>query len=117
MRFHYIAKAVIRNNGKILILKRSDKNPRSPGKWCLPGGHMEKGEDYVECCKREVLEETGIKINVKQVLHTKYVNGREGDLQLIHVIFEAEILGSDKVTISEEHTAYQWVNENEFQYK
>ena len=35
------------------------------GKWVQPGGHIEKDEDPEEACKREVLEETGIRIELK----------------------------------------------------
>lgn len=31
--------------------------------WSLPGGHMEIGETFDDVCKREVEEETGIKIH------------------------------------------------------
>lgn len=33
--------------------------------WTLPGGHLEKWEDAITALKREILEEFGIKIQVK----------------------------------------------------
>src|SRR5215203_2876265 len=38
---------------RILLTRRADN-----GKWCLPGGRMEPGESAIECCEREVFEET-----------------------------------------------------------
>ena len=32
--------------------------------WLPPGGHIERDEDPVQAAKREVLEETGLKINI-----------------------------------------------------
>src|SRR3954452_16727585 len=32
--------------------------------WELPAGMVEKGEDPAECCRRELLEETGLKARV-----------------------------------------------------
>ncbi len=47
--------------GKILLGKR--KNSHGEGAWSYPGGHLEYGESWEECAKREVSEETGIEIN------------------------------------------------------
>ncbi len=32
------------------------------GFWDIPKGHIEKGETYIDCAKRELFEETGFKI-------------------------------------------------------
>ena len=51
-----VAVAVINENNEILLQKRMD------GKWGVPGGFMELGESTEEAGRREVLEETGLKI-------------------------------------------------------
>ena len=38
--------------------------PRFAGKWGLPGGFLEWKERTEECCARETLEETGLKVAV-----------------------------------------------------
>lgn len=45
---------------KLLLGKR--KNALGQGAWALPGGALEFGESFEECAKRELLEETGIKM-------------------------------------------------------
>jgi 8-oxo-dGTP diphosphatase len=42
----------------ILLGKRCGEH--IPGYYAAPGGHLEFGESFVECAKREVLEETGL---------------------------------------------------------
>jgi 8-oxo-dGTP diphosphatase len=47
-------------NDKEYILLTQRKVPPYKGKWCLPGGHIEKNETAVEAVRREVREETGL---------------------------------------------------------
>lgn len=45
-----------------------DKNKRiMPDVWMAPGGHREFNEGLFECARREVMEETGLKIKNLQV--------------------------------------------------
>lgn len=47
-------------NGKVLLSKR--KGSHGMGEYAFPGGHLEFGESILDCARREVFEETGIKI-------------------------------------------------------
>ena len=38
-----------RSDGKVLIGRR--KNSHGEGRWALPGGHLEYGKSFGECCK------------------------------------------------------------------
>ena len=46
----------------ILLIKRS--SPPGAGKWSLPGGAQETGETVAETARREVIEETGLHVEV-----------------------------------------------------
>lgn len=44
------------------------------GTWSIPGGHLEFGESFAECAHREVLEETGVEINVETLSPVGFTN-------------------------------------------
>jgi mutator protein MutT len=63
------AGAVVRNErGEVLLVRRANEPGR--GLWSLPGGRLEPGEDARTCAAREVLEETGLVVDVGTELLT-----------------------------------------------
>ena len=57
---------VVWKDETVLLIQRG-KPPRA-GAWSLPGGRQELGETTREAGVREVLEETGIKIEIKDLI-------------------------------------------------
>lgn len=53
--------AILNDKNQILLTRRSPI-VREPGKWCLPGGHFEGGETWIEAMRRETNEEVGIEV-------------------------------------------------------
>ncbi len=49
---------ILNENDEIFLMK----SPKWENQWLVPGGHVEKGEKIGECVKREVKEETGLKV-------------------------------------------------------
>lgn len=104
-------KIVIRDdNGHCLLLKRSMSSKGNPGKWDLPGGKIDAGENFEEALLREVAEETGLTISIQHVAGTA-----ESELQTIRVVYlilEGR-LESGQVRLSSEHDDYVWVDRQE----
>jgi ADP-ribose pyrophosphatase YjhB (NUDIX family) len=51
-------RSVVRDErGRILLVRRRDT-----GEWGFPAGAVELGESVLDCCKREVREETGLDV-------------------------------------------------------
>ena len=46
-----------------MLYRNRKKEDMNEGKWISPGGKVEAGETPDECVTREVLEETGLKLN------------------------------------------------------
>lgn len=83
----YGARGIVkRNDGKIAIFNKVNKN-----EYKLPGGGIDKGEEPDEAFKREVMEETGCKIeNVKFLGITKELKSYD-NFQQISYIFKADV--------------------------
>ena len=58
--------AVILHQGRVLLARRA--NPPLQGEWSIPGGALEVGEKLRDGLRREVLEETGLEVEVGAVL-------------------------------------------------
>lgn len=54
------AAAILLNNGKVLLGKRTNIRSNYPGIWDFVGGHCEQGETFEDALKRELMEEIGI---------------------------------------------------------
>ena len=64
--------ALIRKDDRVLLVKRRYEPQR--GRWTMPSGFVDAGEDPVEAVKRECLEETGLVISditLLDVLHSQ----------------------------------------------
>ena len=48
--------------GRLLLVQRA--NPPAQGRWSLPGGRVEPGEQAQDAVRREVREETGLDVEV-----------------------------------------------------
>jgi molecular chaperone GrpE len=108
---------VLDEKNRVLILKRSAKDHRFPGKNDLPGGSIEDGEDIKKSIEREIREETGLKVEVGPVIHvcdfekdyrldqedesSVRINGK--GLRFIAYKKEGE------VELSHEHDDFEWV--------
>ena len=85
---------VVWHREQVLLVRRG-KPPRV-GHWSLPGGAQELGETVAEAARREVLEETGLEVEVGEVLATVDLIERDGDRVRYHytlIDFSAEALG------------------------
>jgi 8-oxo-dGTP pyrophosphatase MutT (NUDIX family) len=54
---------VVTDSWELLLMKRSNFEDKHQGAFVIPGGHVDKGEDYETAAKRELLEETGISVD------------------------------------------------------
>lgn len=49
-----------RTGWHVLLIRRAADHDTEPGKWALPGGHVDTGETSEQAAYRELAEETGL---------------------------------------------------------
>ena len=96
---------IFNDNGEILLGRR--KNAHGAGDWCPPGGHLEFGESFEDCAKREAMEEANI--NIKGVAFVGITNDifAEENKHYITIALTAR-WDSGEVNLNEPHKCEEW---------
>jgi 8-oxo-dGTP diphosphatase len=98
---------IVKKNGMVLLGKR--KNSHGDGTWAFPGGHLEFSESIEECARREVFEETGIKIkNIKYGPYTNDIFEREGKHYVTLFVLADYDAGVPRVKEPHKCERWQW---------
>ena len=98
---------------KILLLKRHPEDLHGET-WSAPGGGLEPGEKPAAAAARELLEETGILLEVAQLesLGTVYI--RLPDLRYTFHMFRTRFDSKPEVAVSlDENTEAKWITIDE----
>ena len=106
-KFRVVVNAITTYRGKILLGKKEEKegHPIS-GEWHFPGGHIEEDEEPEEAVKREVKEETGLDVEVHQIVDVTSNPDSDSPFQVIYHL-EAD---SDDVDVGDDLEEVKWVD-------
>jgi 8-oxo-dGTP diphosphatase len=88
----------VTDTDSLLLVKRGVSPEK--GKWSMPGGYIDYGEDPRAAAVREVLEETGLNVRITRLIDV--LGGDDSGGANIVIMFEAEVLGG---TLSPEDDA------------
>ncbi|GII93071.1 NUDIX hydrolase [Sinosporangium siamense] len=81
MRVNCVGAIISDRFGRLLLIKRG--RPPSAGLWSLPGGRVEAGESDAEAVRREIFEETGLRVAVGELAGTVERPGPGGVVYVI----------------------------------
>ena len=110
-KLRHACRGIVVKDGKVLLSYETKYN-----KYMIPGGGVEEGENYAECCERELLEETGMKVRATE----EYLEIEElfEDWRHINHYFVCEFIedtGIQHLTEGEKEAGYvcRWVDLDE----
>lgn len=106
-----IVGGIIEKDNKILMVKEAKK--KCYGKWNVPAGHLENGETIFEGAIREIFEETGCKVRLKNVL--PIMSKDTEDTTLLIITFITEVLEENISFNKEEILDVKWISKEELQ--
>lgn len=77
-------------DGEILLVRRT-MNPEK-GKWSLPAGYVDKGENPQATAVRETWEETGLNVAIEKLLGVYHNPPEQGGAD-IFILYQVQLLG------------------------
>ena len=107
LQARYIVTAVLRNRGRILIVRRSKAVGTFQGRWSAISGYVEDRESPERRARQEVREETGIRSSVLRASRPPILVRQDSLVYVVHpFLFD---VSSPRVRLDWENTAHRWI--------
>jgi 8-oxo-dGTP diphosphatase len=97
---------VVDARNRVLLVR--PKHPPFKGQYALPGGFVDIGETVEDACRRELMEETGVKVGKVQLLGVYSDPGRDPRGHICTVAFLARVRSS-RAKAGDDAAAAEWV--------
>lgn len=102
-----VVTAVLRNRGRILIVRRSEKVGSFRGRWSAISGHLEGREDPKARAVREVREETGLRGLAFRAAGAPILARHDATMYVVHpFLFD---VASRRVRLDWENVEHRWI--------
>lgn len=104
---------IVDDQGRVLILREANtySEGTQTGRYGLPGGRVNPGEHFDDALKREVIEETGLEIDILYPIYVgewrPIIKGVSNQIIATFIVCGAR---TTDVKLSEEHDDYQWID-------
>jgi len=106
-----IVGGIVAKEGKFVMVK--EKKKEIEGLWNLPMGGLEDNEKIVDGAKREMEEETGMKLKIEKLIGVYHNPDRDG-VNVFKFVFLASVI-SGELHCPEDLHEVKWVSAEEFQ--
>lgn len=103
-------RAIIRKDEKTLLLRRANGRPSILGKYELPGGKLEYGEQPEDALVRFLADDAGLTIQTAQLFDVlTYIDHDDRDTQYVLILYLVSLgPGGGHVTLSQNYNHYKW---------
>ncbi len=103
-------RAIIRQDNKTLLLRRANGRPTILGRYELPGGKLDYGEQPEDALARNLIDEAGLTIQTAQLFDVlTYVDHDDRDIQYVFILYLVSLAdGKSKVHLSQNYNHYVW---------
>ena len=108
LEYKEVVSSVVSRNGKCILEKRPDRCHSFPGHWSLVAGKIEQGETPVEAARREILEETSIRVGAP-LDSMEPLLAREGKTLFKVYPFHFDA-GDQEAILNDENESYVWAS-------
>ena len=76
--------------------------------WSLPKGKAERGESDEDCARREVFEETGVRVELEEPIGSVHYSDREGRPKVVHYWRMRPLSGAERFLPNDEVDEIRW---------
>lgn len=111
-RFNVLVGIIAIFGDNLLLLRRSASEQFKPRVWGPPCGKIRFRERLETAVRRELLEETGLKVNrIRGLVGYSMFPSKQGydDLHNVQINFLVEVVSSEPVRLDNSNEAYKWI--------
>lgn len=111
IEYKEVVSSVVSKDGKCVLEKRPERNHSFPGYWSLVAGKIEPGESPEDAARREIFEETAIRVGKPLgTMDPLYVREGKTLFKVYPFHFDA---GNQEVILNEENERFVWASIDE----
>lgn len=119
MKQRISVRAIIRQDDKILLLRRATGRQTILGLYELPGGKIAYNEQPEDALRRYLHDDSGIHIQTSQLFDAvTYIDHDDRDIQYAVIVYMVGLAdGHHGVELSQNYNKYQWIKSSNIQHE
>ena len=105
-----IGGVVVKAEGQVLLVRRSETAGKYPNFWAVPMGHVEDGEKMIQGAHREFQEETMLDIDINSLVYLDTL--KDSKYNRIVGLYTIELPNKPKPKLDDEHSEWGYYDVN-----